>query len=82
MISLLGLYAAAASGAHASSFSWYQLVPGFEDGGSIGTQLGLHDGHGAFVILTAWGLVALLLGFALVARVQLQSAVAKGGSAA
>lgn len=82
MISLLGLYAAAASGAHASSFSWYQLVPGFEDGGSIGTQLGLHDGHGAFVILTAWGLVALLLGFAFVARVQLQSAVAKGGSAA
>jgi F-type H+-transporting ATPase subunit a len=82
MISLLGLYAAAISGAQAATFSWYQLVPGFEDGGAVGTALGLHDGHGAFVILTAWGIVAALLGLALVARGQLNAAIARGGTAA
>lgn len=82
MISLLGLYAAATSSAQASNFTWYQLVPGFEDGGSVGTALGLHDGHGAFVILTAWGIVFALLGAAFIARMSLQSALAKGGTAA
>lgn len=82
MISLLGLYAAATSSAQASNFSWYQMVPGFEDGGSVGTALGLHDGHGAFVILTAWGIVFALLGAAFIARMSLQSALAKGGNAA
>ncbi len=82
MISLLGLYAAAATGAHASSFSWYQLVPGFEDGGAVATNLGLHEAHGAWVILTSWGIVAFLLATAFVARMQLQKAIAKGGTAA
>lgn len=82
MISLLGLYAAATSSAQASNFTWYQLVPGFADGGSVGTALGLHEGHGAFVILTAWGIVVALLGAAFIARMQLQSAMAKGGTAA
>jgi F-type H+-transporting ATPase subunit a len=82
MMNLLALYATVASGAHAASFSWYQLVPGFEDGGAVGTALGLHEGHGAFVILTSWGIVLFLLAAAFVARVQIQSALAKGGTAA
>lgn len=82
MISLLGLYAALSGGAQAASFSWYQLIPGFEDGGTVAHALNLHDAHGAWVIPTAFGIVAVLLGLAFVARLQLQKAVARGGTAA
>ncbi|MDP2317699.1 MAG: F0F1 ATP synthase subunit A [Pseudomonadota bacterium] len=82
MISLLGLLLAGTSGAQASSFSWYQLIPGFGQGGEVGHALGLHDAHEAFLIPTVWGIVALLLGLAFVARLGVQRALAKGGTAA
>ncbi len=82
MISLLGLLLAGTSGAQASGFSWYQLLPGFGDGGEAGHALGLHDAHEAFLVPTAWAIVVLLLGFAFVARMGIQRALAKGGTAA
>ncbi|MES2643778.1 MAG: F0F1 ATP synthase subunit A [Myxococcota bacterium] len=82
MISLLGLLLASTSGAQASSFSWYQLLPGFGAEGEAGHVLGLHEAHDAFLVPTAWGVVAFLFFTAFLARLGLQRAVAQGGIAA
>jgi F-type H+-transporting ATPase subunit a len=82
MTPLISLLLAGSSGAQASTFSWYQLIPGFGADSSVGQALGLHDAHEAFLIPTVWGLVVLLLGLAFVARLGIQSALAKGGTAA
>lgn len=82
MISLLGLLLAGTSGAEASSFSWYQLLPGFGERTEVGDALGLNQPHDAFLIPTVWGVVLLLLGAAAIARTGLQRAIAKGGMAA
>lgn len=82
MISLLGLLLAGTSGAQAATFSWYQLLPGFGEGGEVGHFLGLHDSHEAFLLPTVWGLVVFILALAYVARLGVQRALAKGGTAA
>ncbi|MDP2305218.1 MAG: F0F1 ATP synthase subunit A [Pseudomonadota bacterium] len=82
MISLLGLLLAGTSGAQASSFSWYQLLPGFGAESEVGHALGLNQAHDAFLIPTVWGIVAFLLVVAGLARMGLQRAIAKGGIAA
>jgi F-type H+-transporting ATPase subunit a len=84
MISLLTLLVASTPSAQASDFSWFQLVPGFEKGGAAAQMLHLDESHGAsaFLIPTVWGIVVFILGLAFVARMGIQGALAKGGTAA
>lgn len=84
MISLLGLLLAGTSGAQASGFSWFQQVPLFEPGGWVAQTFHIDESHGpaAFFIATAWGIVFFLLAMAFVARMGIQRALAKGGTAA
>lgn len=63
-------------GAMVSGFSWFQLVPGFGHGNEVGTALGLHDPHEGYFIATAWAMVALLLGLAVLGRMGLEKAMA------
>ena len=65
MISPLGLLLMA-SPAHASHFSWYQLVPGFGEEGGAGKAMMLNQPGEAYVALTMWGIVIVLLAAALV----------------
>lgn len=81
MMSPLGLLLLA-SPAHASHFSWYQLVPGFGEDGGAGKAMMLGQPGEAYVALTMWAIVIVLLGMALMARGALNAAVAKGGTAA
>jgi F-type H+-transporting ATPase subunit a len=79
LTSLLALAATALMGANASAFSWFQLVPGFGHANEIGHALGLADAHTAFVIPTAWTVVAVLLAFAFLARRGMERALAQDG---
>lgn len=72
-----GMDAVVSGGEH--HFSWFQLLPGFHLGGSaVGKALGLHDPDAAFFIATSWAMVLILLGLALVARMGLEQAKARG----
>lgn len=74
--SLVGKLALGLFGAMASGFSWFQLVPGFGHDNAVGHALGLRDAHDAVFIATAWGMVAVLLGLAVLARMGLERAKA------
>lgn len=65
------------SPAQAAGFSWFQLLPGMHGEHGLGASLGLHDPHEAFVIPTAWFVVALLFVGAFVARAGLERARAR-----
>ncbi len=79
---LLAKFAVAGMGAMISSFSWFQLLPGFGYHASAGTALGLRDAADAFFIPTTWAVVLALLGLAGLARIGLTRALARGGMAA
>ncbi|MED5370162.1 MAG: F0F1 ATP synthase subunit A [Myxococcota bacterium] len=63
------------------NYSWFYLLPGFEDGSVLEP---LHVGHdeavGAYAIPTAWLVFAIIAVFALMARAGLNKAIAKGGN--
>lgn len=61
----------------ASGFSWFSLVPGFSGDGPVAHLLA--EGHDAWVIITSWVIVALILGAAVLARMGLNNALAKTG---
>jgi F-type H+-transporting ATPase subunit a len=60
-------------------FNWFQLIPGFDSNSSVGQSLGLHHPSEAAFIPMAWGMVALVLGFAVLARMGLEQAKARQG---
>lgn len=60
-----------------SGFSWFSLVPGFGHEGPVSGLL--EEGHDAWVIITSWVIVALILGVAMLARMGLNTALAKTG---
>jgi F-type H+-transporting ATPase subunit a len=81
--SLLSKLAVNAFGAMISGFSWFHLLPGFsEESPSVGHSLGLKEPADAFIIPTAWAVVGVIILLALVARMGLQRAVARGGTLA
>lgn len=65
----------------ASTFSWFQLLPGVMDG-SLLAPLGIHDheGHTAITVLGSWLVCGFILLMALGARVGLNKARAQGGT--
>jgi F-type H+-transporting ATPase subunit a len=80
-LATLALFApgAALAGGGEHHFSWFQKVPGFSlEHPSAGQALGLADPANGFMIATAWGMVAVILGLALVARMGLSRAEAAG----
>lgn len=76
-LSLIAAILARTSGAHAGSFSWFQLLPGMSGEHGLGETLELHDPHEAFVIPTTWTVVLVLLGIAFLARRGLDRAKAR-----
>lgn len=62
-----------------SNFSWLQLLPGFGSEDHLAKSFGLHDQHALLVMGTSWLVVIAVLGFALVARGQLQTALERSG---
>ena len=79
---LLAKLAVGGMGAMVSSFSWFQLIPGFGGDASVGTALGLNHAAEVYLIPTTWAVVLGLLGLAGVARMGLNRALARGGTAA
>lgn len=78
MIRLLGLLVPRLlAGEH---FSWFQLIPGFDHESSVGKSMGLHEVGDAAFIPTAWAMVLVVLGFAGLARMGLESAKARQGT--
>lgn len=81
--SLLASLATRGLGAVVGNFSWFQLIPGFDDG-SVAHALGIHvgaDGHDpSFFIPTAWAVVGVILLLAVFARMGLERAKARGGA--
>lgn len=80
--SLVARLAVGLFGAMASGFSWFQLIPGFGHDSEVGHAIGLHDAAEAFFLPTAWGIVLFLLLGAVVARMALEKAKARGGAKA
>ncbi|MSP54949.1 MAG: ATP synthase F0 subunit A [Myxococcales bacterium] len=77
---LVGRFALGHSGANASHFSWFQMLPGISGAGNIGEKLGLNDAHEAVFIPTTWAIVLGILAVAGVARLGLNSALARAGT--
>lgn len=62
-----------------SGFNWFQLIPGFDADSSVGHSLHLaHPGDAAFIPM-AWAMTVLVLAFAVLARMGLESAKARQG---
>lgn len=76
-LSLLAAILARTSGAYASGFSWFQLLPGMTGEHGLGESLGLRDPHEAFFLPTTWTLVVVLLGLAFLGRRGLDRARAR-----
>lgn len=76
-IALLTALIARTSAAHASGFSWFQLLPGMSGENALGETLGLADPHEAYIIPTTWAVVGVLLGLAYLARRGLDRARAR-----
>lgn len=77
--SLVGLALSGMLRPMASGFSWFQLVPGFGPDGGVGEALHLTHPADAAHIPTAWFMVAVVLGFAGLARMGLERAKARPG---
>jgi len=77
---LFGLLRQGAGATLSEHFSWFHLVPGFDHQSAIGHSLGLATPSDAAYLLAAWTMVAIVLGFALLARMGLQAALAKEGN--
>lgn len=81
MISLFLPAVILASGeAHASGFTWMQLLPGMHGDGNLGEQLGLTNPHEVVFIPTTWVVVLATLGLAALARMGLDRALARPGN--
>lgn len=63
-----------------SNFSWFQLLPGFGHDEGLAHALGLHEQEALTTIATSWFVVLLVTAFALVARGQLNAALARAGT--
>ncbi len=81
MIGLLlgGFGAGSLPKAMMSGFSWFQLIPGFGHDSSVGHALHLSNPSDAYYIPTAWFMVVVVLGFAVLARMGLERAKARPG---
>ncbi len=78
--SLLGALLPHALTPMVSSFSWFQLIPGFGHGDHLAHSLGMHEQEALTAIATTWLVVGLVLVFALVARTQLTAVMARAGT--
>lgn len=67
-------------GARANDFSWFQFLPGISGEGNLGEKLGLNDAHEAVFIPTTWAVVLAILALAGIARMGLNSALARPGT--
>jgi F-type H+-transporting ATPase subunit a len=71
-------------GGAVSDFSWFQFIPGISKpvaGQTLGQVLHLHDAHDAVFIPTTWAIVLFILALAGLARLGLNRAIAREGTA-
>jgi len=80
MIRLLSVLLPRHGVAVSEHFSWFQLIPGFGHDSSVGHSMGLHNPGDAAFIPTAWAMVVLILSFAVLARMGLESAKSRAGT--